>query len=184
MSAIDSVILAAGEEPSPFHLNLPELIVGVIAFALLLFVLWKFVFPQFEKTFEERAAAIEGGISKAEQAQAEANALLEQYKAQLAEARGEAAAIRERAHTEGARILEELRAEGLAQKERIVTSGQEALATERERLVHELRGQVGELAIDLAGRIVGESLADDARRSGAVDRFLGELETGAAGGRR
>jgi F-type H+-transporting ATPase subunit b len=184
MSAIDTVILAAGEEPSPFHLNVSELIVGVIAFGLLLFVLWKYVFPQFEKAYAERTAAIEGGISQAEQAQAEANALLEQYKAQLAEARGEAAAIRERAHTEGTRILEELRAEGQAQKERIVTSGQEALATERERLVHELRGEVGALAIELASRIVGESLADEARRSAAVDRFLGELEAGTAGGRR
>src|SRR5215212_8586039 len=54
------------------------------------------------------------------------------------------------------------------------------LAGHRQQVVNELRGQIGALAVDLAGKVVGESLADDARRSGTVDRFLAELDGMAA----
>jgi F-type H+-transporting ATPase subunit b len=183
MSSIASGTLLAAES-NPLVPHVSELIVGTIAFVLLLAFLWKAVYPRFETTYEARVQSIEGGIAEAERKQAEASELLEQYKAQLSEARSEAAAIREKAHADGARILEELRAEGQEQKQRIVQSGEETLAAERERLIADLRSEIGTLAVDLASRIVGESLADEARRSGSVDRFLGELESGAAGGRR
>jgi hypothetical protein len=54
-------------------------------------------------------------------------------------------------------------------------------ATARQQVVNELRGQIGALAVELAGRVVGESLAEDARRRGTVDRFLAELDGMAAG---
>src|SRR3954451_6136441 len=100
------MFFAEGEQPpSPVLPIWQELLVGVIAFGVLCFVLMKYVFPVMEKTFKARVDAIEGGIERAERAQAEANALLEQYKAQLAEARTEAARIRDeaRADAEGIR---------------------------------------------------------------------------------
>ena len=114
--------------------------------------------------------------------QAEAQAALEQYRAQLAEARTEAAQIRDQARAEGQQILEELRAQAQEESARIVARGEEQLTAQRQQIVHELRGQIGTLAVDLAGRVVGESLADDARRSGTVDRFLTELDGMAASG--
>jgi F-type H+-transporting ATPase subunit b len=174
-------VLAAAESPSPLMPHTPELIVGLVAFALLFFFLKKAVYPRFEQTFRERQEAIEGGIERAEAAQAEAQRLLEQYKAQLAEARTEAAKIRDDARAEGARIVEELRAEAQEQASRIVQRGEETLAAERERLVAQLRSEIGELAVELAERIIGESLADEARRAGTIDRFLAELDS--VGGR-
>jgi F-type H+-transporting ATPase subunit b len=168
-------ILAATQE-NPLLPPLGEIIIGTIAFVVLLFVMAKFVAPRFEQVFQARREAIEGGIERAEAMQAEAKEALEKYRAQLAEARSEAAQIRDQARAEGQQILEELRAQAQQESARIVARGEEQLATARQQIVTELRSQIGALAVELAGRVVGESLADDARRRGTVDRFLEELD--------
>ena len=186
--------ILAAESANPLLPPIGEIVVGIIAFAILYFVLSKFVFPQMEKTFVARREAIEGGIERAEAMQAEAKAALDQYRAQLAEAQAEAAKIRDDARAEGQQIIEQLRAQAQAESARIVARGEEQLTASRQQVVTELRGQIGTLAVELAGRVVGESLADDARRSGTVDRFLDDLDkmpatagtsatTGAADGR-
>src|ERR687893_2754705 len=93
-----------GTEHNPIIPLWQELVLGSIAFAILCFVLMKFVFPRMEQTFQARVEAIEGGLKRAEEAQAEANKLLEQYKAQLAEARAEAARIRDDARADAQSI--------------------------------------------------------------------------------
>ena len=168
--------ILAAEAHNPLIPPVGEIIVGTITFAILAFVMIKYVVPRFEQVFQARREAIEGGIERAEAMQAEAKAALEQYRAQLAEARTEAAQIRDQARAEGQQILEELRTQAQEESARIVARGEEQLATARQQVVNELRGQIGTLAVDLAGRVVGESLADDARRSGTVDRFLAELD--------
>src|SRR5919205_1189700 len=150
--------ILAAEAHNPLIPPLGEIIVGLIAFAIVFFVFAKYVAPRFEQVFQARRAAIEGGIERAETMQAEAKAALDRYNAQLAEARSEAAAIREQARTEGQQILEEMRVQ--AQEE---------------------QARIGTLAVDLAGRVVGESLSDEARRRGTVDRFLDELDGMTAG---
>ena len=166
----------AAESANPLLPPVGEIIVGTITFAIAFFVLAKFVWPRFEQVFRARREAIEGGIERAESMQAEAQAALEQYRAQLAEARNEAAQIRDQARAEGQQILEELRTQAQQESARIVARGEEQLATSRQQVVNELRGQIGALAVDLAGRVVGESLADEARRQGTVDRFLDQLD--------
>src|SRR3954466_6793257 len=173
--------LLAPEAHNPLIPPLSEIVIGLITFGILLVVLIKFVFPQMEKTFVARREAIEGGIERAEAMQAEAKAALEQYRAQLAEARTEAAQIRDAARAEGQQILEELRAQAHEESSRILARGEEQLAANRQSVVNELRGQIGALAVELAGKVVGESLADDARRRGTVDRFLDQLDLMTAG---
>jgi F-type H+-transporting ATPase subunit b len=168
--------ILAAEAHNPLIPPVGEIIVGVIAFAILYFVLAKFVFPQMEKTFVARREAIEGGIERAEATQAEAKAALEQYRAQLAEARTEAAQIRDAARAEGQQIIEELRAQAQEESARIIARGEEQLTAQRQQVLSQLRAEVGTLAVELASRVVGESLADDARRSGTVDRFLDNLD--------
>src|SRR5919112_5651638 len=169
--------LAAEETHNPLIPPLGEIIIGTIAFAIVLVVFFWFIAPRFEQVYRALREAIEGGIERAEAMQAEAKAALEQYRAQLAEARNEAAQIRDHARAEGQQILEELRAQANEESARIVARGEEQLATQRQQLLNELRGQIGTLAVDLAGRVVGESLAEDARRRGTVDRFLAELDS-------
>jgi F-type H+-transporting ATPase subunit b len=157
-----------------------ELVVGVIAFGALCYVLMKFVFPRMEATFKARVEAIEGGIERAEAAQKEASALLEQYKTQLAAARTDAARIRDEARADAESIRQDVLAKAAEERDRIIAAGKDQLAAERQTILRELRAEVGTIAVDLAGRIVGESLADEARKRGTVERFLSELEaTGA-----
>ena len=172
--------ILAAESHNPLIPPWGEIIIGLIAFGIVFFVFARFVAPRFEQVFRARREAIEGGIERAEAMQVEAKAALDQYRAQLAEARSEAAQIRDQARAEGQQILEELRAQAQEESARIVARGEEQLATARQQVLNELRGQIGALAIDLAGRVVGESLADDARRRGTVDRFLAELDGRAA----
>ena len=183
-----SLYWAAEAEHNPIIPIWQEILVGTVAFIILCVVLMKFVFPQMEKTFAARVDAIEGGIKRAEAAQAEANELLEQYRAQLAEARTEAARIRDEARADAEGIRQDVLATARQESDRIIAAGRDQLATQRESIVRELRAEVGTLAVDLASRIVGESLADEARSRGTVDRFISELgeagTAGAAGGRR
>lgn len=172
-------VLAAAE--NPIFPAKAELILGFVSFLLLLFVIRKFVMPRFEALYKERSEKIEGGIEKAEKAQAEAEAALEQYRAQLNDARAEAAKIRDDARGEAEQIRVELRAEAQAEAQRIVAQGQAALQAQRAQIVAELRAELGRNAVELASRIVGESLEDEVRRRGTVDRFLAELETAGAG---
>jgi F-type H+-transporting ATPase subunit b len=175
---------SGGEAPNPLIPPWQEIILGLIAFGLLCFVLMRFVFPQMEKTFAARVDAIEGGIRRAEAAQAEANQLLEQYRAQLAEARTEAARIRDEARADAEDIRQDLLGKAREESDRIIAAGRDQLAAQRESIVRDLRSEVGSLAVDLASRIVGESLADEARQRGTVERFIAELDSaGAARGR-
>jgi F-type H+-transporting ATPase subunit b len=176
-------LILAAEDPSKVNPVVPhpaEIILGLVAFLLLLFVIKKFVSPRFEALYAERTAKIEGGIEKAEQAQAEAQRTLEQYKEQLAEARAEAARIRDDARAEGLQIIEELREQAQAESARIVAQGQHQLDAQRAQIVAELRADLGRTAVELASKVVGESLEDEARRRGTVDRFLNELDAVAA----
>lgn len=155
-----------------------ELVFGVVAFAILYWVVAKRVVPRLEEVYAERTAAIEGGMQQAEQAQAEAQAALEQYQAQLHEARAEANRIREEAREQGASIVAELRAQAQTEAARITDSAKKQIDAERQQAIVQLRSEFGTLSTDLASRIVGESLHDETRQKGIVDRFLAELEAG------
>ncbi|MGA1242893.1 MAG: F0F1 ATP synthase subunit B [Candidatus Nanopelagicaceae bacterium] len=170
-----SIELAA-EELNPLIPHTAEIIVGFIAFSLLYMVLRRAVVPRFEKAFAERTDAIQGGMERAEKAQIEAEAALKQYKAQLQDARGEAASIRDEARAQGAAIIEEMRVKAQEEATRIAASAQAAIESERQAALNSLRNEVGTLATQLASKIVGEALDDQVRQSRIVDRFLEDLE--------
>jgi F-type H+-transporting ATPase subunit b len=174
---VNTAIVLAAEEPSPIIPHLSEVILGLVAFLLLLWVLQKFAFPRFEALYKERTEKIEGGIKKAEAAQAQAEEALQTYQAQLAEARAESARIRDDARLEAEQIKEELRAQAQDEAARIVAAGPPAGHAQRAQIVAELRADLGRHAVELASRVVGESLEDEARRRGTVDRFLDDLDS-------
>ncbi|GHH68126.1 ATP synthase subunit b [Streptosporangium violaceochromogenes] len=178
---IQAASLLAAEENNPLFPHPYELVVGIFSFAVVLLVVGKILTPRIQKTLAERTEAIEGGIRKAQDAQAEAQALLKQYKDQLAEARHEAARLREEAREQGAQIKAELREEAQAEARRLVAAAHAQIEADRQQAFGQLRTEIGRLSIELAGRIVGESLEDEVRQRRVVDRFLEELEsTGAA----
>jgi len=170
------VLAETNNSVNPLIPTVSEIILVVIVFGILFFAVRKYVVPQFEKSYALRRDAIEGGIARAEAAQAEAAQLLAQYQAQLAEARTEAAQIRENARAEAQRIIEDLRTQAQEESARIVSRGEEQLAAQRSQVVRELRGEIGNLAVELSEKIVGQKLSDDAAISATVDSFLADIE--------
>ncbi|WP_446724424.1 F0F1 ATP synthase subunit B [Microbacterium sp. K22] len=145
-------------------------------FPLLLVVVWKVALPRLTKMLDERSAAIEGNIAKADEAQKQAEAALEEYTRQLAEARTEAGEIREAAREDGKKIVAEAKDAATTEAARITATAHTQIEAERQTALVSLRSEVGTLAIDLAGGVVGETLSDDARATAVVDRFLADLE--------
>jgi F-type H+-transporting ATPase subunit b len=161
---------------NPLLPSWPEFIIGTILFVLVFGTMAKVFLPRIQQILTQRTEMIEGGLARSEEAQAEANQLLEQYRQQLAEARHEAARLREEAREQGAQIIAEMREQAQAEARRVTESAQAQIEAERQQALTSLRAEVGTLATELASRIVGESLADEARQSRMVDRFLSELE--------
>jgi F-type H+-transporting ATPase subunit b len=161
---------------NPLLPSWPEFIIGTILFLIVFGMLAKVLLPRATKMLAERTEQIEGGLARSEEAQAEAKALLDQYRQQLDDARRDAARLREEAREQGAQIIAEMREQAQAEARRITESAQTQIEAERQQALTSLRTEVGTLATELASRIVGESLTDEARQSRMVDRFLDELE--------
>lgn len=172
-------IIAAGGETNILRLPIYEVVIGTIAFGIVFFALAKFAFPAISKTLEDRADAIEGGLARAENSQAEAAAILEQYRAQLADARTEAANIRAEAQAEKTGMIEAARSEAAAAAATVTERAQAQIEAERSQAMTTLRRDVSALALTLAGKVVGESLTDDARAASVVERFVADLEKSA-----
>jgi len=170
-----SINLAA-EKINPLLPHTAELVVGAIAFTLLFLVLRSKVVPMFEKAYTARTEAIQGGMERAEKAQLEAERALRQYTDQLSKARDEAHTLREEARSQGVAIVEELRVKAQEEAARITSAAHTSIEAERQAAVTSLRSEVGAIAVELASKIVGEALDDQARASRVVDRFLDDLE--------
>jgi len=163
-------------DQNPLVPNATESIIGLIAFLIVFGVLAKILLPRIQKTLEERTDKIEGGLKRAEELQDEAKAELERYRAQLSEARHEASRLREEAKEQGAQIVAELRQRGQAEYDRLVAAAEAQIEAQKQQALTSLRAEVGTLAVELASRVVGESLEDETRQRGTVDRFLAQLE--------
>ena len=184
MSSVMSLLLplatqAAEEDEGSSNFLVPNatFLVEVAAFAIILFILGKFVIPPINKAMTARQDAIRKQFSDLEESKSGAQQAEQEFKAQIADARHEAARIREESREQGAAIVAEMREQAQAEASRILEHAQAQIAAERQQAVATLRAEVGALATTLAGRIVGESLEDDARSNRVVDRFLADLET-------
>lgn len=174
-------LLAAEEASNPLLPASYDLLWGTVSFVILLAMFWKYVLPTFTKVTAERAEKIEGGIEQAKVMQAEAARSRDAYSAQLEAATKEAAAIRTAAHSEGGEIVNAAKAEAVAAAAAVAARADAQIQAERDSAVGSLQRDVGDLALQLASKIVGESLTDDERARATVDRFIAELEQTAAG---
>ncbi|MGQ4601339.1 F0F1 ATP synthase subunit B [Nocardia sp. R6R-6] len=179
----ESVLLAAagGEEVNPLVPETYDIVWSIVCVVIIAALFYKYVVPRLMKTLDERSDKIEGGIARAEAAQAEAQLTLQQYQQQLAEARLEAARIRDDARTQGQEILAQMRAEAQAESDRIVAAGHTQLEAQRQQILTELRSEVGRTAVDLAEKIIGQSVSDEAKQAASIERFLDELDKTDAG---
>jgi F-type H+-transporting ATPase subunit b len=155
-----------------------ELIVGLLAFAVLFFFTWKWVLPKFKEVLEQRREQIQGEMEKAEATRKEADKLQEDYRTQLAGARDEANGIIEEARATADQLRRDLQAKAEEESQAIVGRAQEEIRSERDRVFQELRAQVGSIAVEIAGRVVGQSL-DEKTHQRLIDEFIDEVASGA-----
>jgi F-type H+-transporting ATPase subunit b len=151
-----------------------ELIWGAVAFFVLLFLMYRTVWPQVNKAYQDRRANIEGKLEQAEKDRDEAERLLERYKERLAAAEDETQRILEDARANAERVRKDLLAKADADAERQLERARLAIRSERDQAIRQLRGEVGTLAVELATRVVGESL-DRERQLRLVDRYIDQL---------
>lgn len=177
MNTLISAAAGGGEETFiPILPSNYDLLWSFIIFVGIVVMFMRVFMPRLQKVLDERAQLIEGGISKAEEVQAQAAVALEEYTAQLREARTVAAKIREDARHEAAQIIADGREKAFHDAERIAETSLKQLSAERQQAVVTLHAEIAGLATDLASKIVGESLLDDARQQRVIDGFLDELE--------
>ncbi|MET2012179.1 F0F1 ATP synthase subunit B [Microbacterium chocolatum] len=153
-----------------------DIIWSGVCFVIILLVVMFVALPRLNKVLDARSAAIEGNIAKADEAQRQAEAALEEYTAQLAAARKEAGEIRDAAREDGKKILAEAKDAASTEAARLTASAHAQIEAERQTALVSLRSEVGTLALDLAGGVIGETLSDDAKAHAVVDRFLADLE--------
>jgi F-type H+-transporting ATPase subunit b len=177
--SLAALVLAQEESGSGgISLVLPEvseLVAGIIAFAIVFFFFWRWALPTLNRTLEQRQAAITGKLAEAEKAKAEAESLLADYRGQLAESRGEGNRIVEEARQSAEQMRGEIVSKAETEAEQIRARAREEAANEKSRALTEARREVGDISVDLAGRIVGESLDEKAHKA-LIDRYLADLE--------
>lgn len=177
---ISRILAAAAEEgaaaPNPLIPAVYDIVWSSVVFVVLLTFFWFKVLPGFKKMLDERAKAIEGRLAEAEAAQRAAEERTAFIEAEQAKLRSESSSIREEARSEGAAILAEMKAQASAEAERLQQAVKSSLEAEREVAQRVLRAEIGELAIELASRIVGQKLQEDAVANKVVDDFIAELE--------
>ncbi|MEV7599166.1 F0F1 ATP synthase subunit B [Kitasatospora sp. NPDC089797] len=159
-------------ELGPLRPDPGMLVLGLALFLLLLWTLGTRLLPRVERVQAERRDATEGRAERAEAVRAEAEAVREAVRRELAEARHEAARIR-RDHAErGAAAIAAARADGTRDRERLLAAGRTRIAADRDAAAAVLRQDVGELAVLLAGRVVGEPVHTVAAERRTVQRFF------------
>lgn len=173
----NAVLFAAeGSTQNPLLPATYDIVWSAIAFLIILVAFWKVFLPKVQVMLDARAEAIEGNIAKADEAQAKAEAALQEYTAQLASARLEAGEIRDAARADANKIVAKAKEDATTEQARITLAAQAQIEAERQSAMVSLRKDVGSLAIDLASGVVGETLTNDNKASALVDRFLADLE--------
>ena len=153
-----------------------EILVGALFLVMMWFIVAKFVAPMFENMYQERASQIEGGIMRAQKAEAEAAAAKQQYELQLAQARQDAAKVREEAKAQAAVLAQQMHDKAVQDAARLLEQARGQVEAERAAAQDQLRGEIGGLATTLAGRIVTQSLIDEAKAQAVIDEFVAGLE--------
>lgn len=172
--------MSIGGTPLPLESNflVPNgtFYVELIAFVIMFAILAKWIIPPINRAMTARQEAIRNQFRELDEAKGRASEAEAEFRSQITDARHAAARIREEAREQGAQIVADMRAQAQTEAARIVEHAHTQIEADRQAAAATLRSEVGTMATTLAGRIVGESLEDEARQSRVVERFLAEIE--------
>ena len=170
--ATPSAAYAAGPDiliPKP-----AEFIPALIAFLAIWVILAKMAWPMIIKTLDEREEKIAGDIKAAEDARAEAEEKVRTGDERIGAAEREAADISAAAKREGEEERSKIIAEAQASAVSIIAKAHDAVDAERKKAMVELSGQVVDLSVEIASKIIGDAL-DDEEQHRLAEKYLMEV---------
>ena len=175
---LNALILASegGEEFSPIKPVWEELVWAAVFFFILFIIVSKVALPKLNAALAAREQAITGSMTAAEQSKSDADALLAEYRAKLADAQAEAGRIIDEGRRTAEGIVAEARSRAEVEAQTLVTRAQADIQSERDRALQVLRSELGSISIEVASKVVGRSLDNEAQRS-LVDSYIDELST-------
>ena len=178
-----NLTILAAEEPSGLDLVLPageELLWGALSFLVVASFLMKYAFPRIQQSVQAREASVRGALEEAETSKSEAHRLLEEYRQQLADARGQANRIVEESRQQAEQVRRDMIARAETEARQVVERAQEQIQAERSRTIQELQSTIAGLSIDLAEKVVGRSIDADSQRD-LVDAYINEVSSMSSG---
>ena len=141
-----------------------ETIPMLVAFIVLVIVLYKFGWPLLDGIIVKREETIKEALEKSEHARIESERVLAEYREQLAQARQEAATIVEEAKQSGEAVRADITAKAQAEADDIVAKARQQIENERKAAVAELQGSVADLTVAAMAKIVGSDFSDEEHR--------------------
>src|SRR5919106_3246733 len=147
----------------------------LICFAITFYVLKRFAFGPIQRTIDERRERIRKAVDDADQARNEARDLIEQHRAMIAQAKGEAAEILADARKVADAQIERVKGEAEEERTRRLEETRRQIDAETKRSLDLIRSEVAELTLAATARVTGKVLdADDQRR--LIDEAIAELD--------
>lgn len=153
--------------------SMTEFVPMLVAFIILCVVLGKFGWPMFNAMLEKRESTIKGDLEKAEAARIESERALSEYKAQLEEAKAQAAQIVADAKATGEAVKADITAKAQVEADQMIAKAKVAIEAEKKAAVAELQSSVADTSIAVASRLIGENLSDDEHRK-IIERYVNE----------
>ncbi len=153
------------------------LIAELIAFVIMVGILAKYAYPPIMRAAEARQKQIEDGVRAAQEAERRLQEVQKDVEQTLAEARGQAREMINRAHQEAAAEAEELRNRGRLDAEAQVEKARGDIQAEKDRAVQELRAQVSALVVDAAGKVLGAAI-DEKAHARLIEESLRQVSPG------
>ena len=155
----------------------------IITFLILLFLLWRYVYPPIRDQIRRRQSEIDRAIDEAQKTRSEARELLAEYRRQIEEARGESRRILEEGRKQAEAQRERAKREAREEGERIIERAREEIGRERDAALREVRREVADMVILTSERIIGQELDRDGHER-LISEALDSLETEVAGDTR
>jgi len=170
MNAIATPVLAAGI----MELNPGLTLWAAITFLFLIVVLGKFAFGPIVKMLDERTRTIQEAIEQAKKERAEAEKMMAEQKESLQRAQREAAELAKRSQAEVETLRQELTARARKEADDLVASARAQIQEEKTKAVSELRGQVADMAIEVARKLIPQALDEKTHRA-LVEEYVKKL---------
>jgi F-type H+-transporting ATPase subunit b len=155
--------------------NVGLMIWTLILFAISMVVLWRLAFPRISEALNRRQTAIEDSIDAAERTRHEADELLAEYRARLAEARQQAEEIVQRARKAAEIHERDSTEEAKARREQLMEQTRREIEAETRRAIDEIRREVADLTVTATEKVTRKVLDEEDQRR-LVEEALSELD--------